>query len=135
MIHIGIQTLQLIQNIYKFVFSGMEAVYVIIKTVNDGIWYTVNGVYVITDTIVSAPGKMYNITITAVNTFVEETVYPSIDWFLYGPKISNTRYYLFLITCVFLCSVYNWYINSKYSKRNQVPKFIERQVEEKEKAA
>lgn len=138
-VHIGVQALQLIRNIYRFVFSGMEAVYVVVKTVNDGIHFTINGVSIIIYTIVSTPERMYNFTIQtidsanqSVHSFIDDTVYPTIDWFLYGPKISNTRYYLFLLTCICLCSIYNWYRNSKYSKRNYVPKFTPQQEQEQE---
>ena len=144
-VHIGVQGFYLVRSAYRFIFSGMEAVYTVLATVNTGIQYTTNGVYYIVDTTLQTPQRLYNFTVytldltnQTITNFIDETVYPTVDWFLYGPKINNTKYYMFLITLLVLCSIYNWYRNSKYSSRQKYTKQEilnpEEAAEKKEKA-
>lgn len=117
-VHIVKQGLIAVKNIYNIILASLETFYLALKAINDFIWYIVEGTEVVVTTVVTAPRRFYDYANTTITTFVEDTVAPAIDWFLYGPKISNTRYYILLVVLVVGFAAWNYYGSFKIRKNS-----------------
>jgi len=117
-IHIVKQGLIAVKNIYHILIGSLQTFYVALKTVNDAFWYVVEGTELVVTTVVTAPGRMFDYANKTVTVFVEDQVLPTIDWILYGPKISYTRYYILLAVLILGFSAWNYYGNYKKKKQS-----------------
>jgi len=117
-VHIVKQGLVAIKNVYSIILVSLETFYLALKSINDFVWYIVEGGSMVIDTIVSTPGHIYGYTNKTLTVFVEEYFTPAVNWFLYGPKISTTRYYILLLVLLVGCSLWNYYGTSKKNKNS-----------------
>jgi hypothetical protein len=117
-IHIVKQGFIAIKNVYNIIIASLETFYLALKSINDFFWYVVEGTEMVVTTVATAPKRMYEYANTTLTYFVEDQVLPAIDWILYGPKISYTRYYILVLVLVVGFSAWNYY---KTSKRNKTP--------------
>ena len=115
-VHIVKQGFIAVKNIYNIILASLETFYLALKTMNDFFWYIVEGTEVVVTTVATAPRRMYDFANTTITVFVEETVTPAVNWFLYGPKISYTRYYILVAVLVIGFSAWNWYKNRQQQK-------------------
>lgn len=120
-VHIVKQGFIAVKNVYNIILASLETFYLALKTVNDFFWYVVEGTEMVVTTVVTAPRRMYDYANTTITVFVEEQVVPTIDWILYGPKISHTRYYILLAVLVLGFSAWNYYRAHK-KRRNSANK-------------
>ena len=115
-VHIVKQGLIAVKNIYNIILASLETFYLALKTMNDFFWYIVEGTEMVVTTVVTAPRRMYDFANTTITVFVEDTVAPAVNWFLYGPKISYTRYYILVAVLVVGFSAWNYYKNRQQQK-------------------
>jgi phage-related protein len=119
-VHIVKQGFLVIRNVYNIIIASLETFYLALKSINDFFWFIVEGSQVVVSTVVSAPGRAYDYVNTTLTTFVEDQVVPAVNWFLYGPKISNTRYYILVLVLVGGFAAWNSY--QKYKQRKNSAK-------------
>ncbi len=115
-VHIVKQGFVAVKNVYNIIIASLETFYLALKTVNDFFWYVIEGTEVVVTTVVTAPRRFYDYANTTITVFVEDQVVPAVDWILYGPKISNTRYYILLIALIVGFSAWNYYASYKRKK-------------------
>ncbi len=115
-IHIVKQGFIAIKNVYNIILASLETFYLALKTVNDFFWYVVEGTEVVVTTVATAPRRFYDYANVTITTFIEEQVLPTVDWIMYGPKISNTRYYILLLVLIVGFSAWNYYRTSPKHK-------------------
>jgi phage-related protein len=119
-VHIVKQGIITIKNVYSIILVSLETFYLALKSINNFVWYIVEGGSMVVNTVVSAPSRMYEYANTTITVFVEEYFTPAVNWFLYGPKISTTRYYLLLLVLLVGSSLWKYY--GIYKKNNYSPK-------------
>lgn len=117
-VHIVKQGVLAIKNVYSIILISLETFYLALKSINDFVWYIVEGGSMVVNTVVSAPSRMYEYANTTFTAFLEEGVAPVVNWFLYGPKVSNTRYYILLLVLVVGSSLWNYYGIYKKNKHS-----------------
>jgi hypothetical protein len=117
-LHIVKQGIITIKNVYNIILVSLETFYLALKSINDFVWYIVEGGSMVVDTIISTPGRIYEYTHTSITAFVEEYFEPVVNWFLYGPKISTTRYYILLLVLLVGSSLWNYYGVYKKNKNS-----------------
>lgn len=115
-VHIVMQGVMLVKQAYQLIMGAIETFYLFLKTINDGLWFVVNGVSTTVDTVVSLPGRLVCLVNTTVTDFMETKVIPGINWFLYGPKVSSSRYYMMLLAMLLVCAIWNYYTVTKAKK-------------------
>jgi len=115
-VHIVKQGFLAVRNVYNIIMASLETFYLALKSINDFFWVIVEGGEMVVSTVVNAPRRFYDYANTTITVFVEDTVAPAVDWFMYGPKISYTRYYILLAALIVGFSAWNYY--KTYQKRN-----------------
>jgi hypothetical protein len=108
-VHIVKQGVLAIKNVYMIILASLETFYIALKSINDFVWYIVEGGSMVVNTVVSAPSRLYGYANKTITSFVEEQLLPGVEWFLYGPKISSMRYYTLLLILLVGCSLWNYY--------------------------
>lgn len=119
-VHIVMQGVLFLKQAYQLIMGAIETFYLFLKTINDALWFVVNGVSTTVETVVSLPGRLVCLVNTTVTDFMETKVLPGINWFLYGPKISSTRYYTMLLALLVICAIWNYYTVAKKKKARRV---------------
>jgi hypothetical protein len=117
-VHIVKQGFLVIKNVYNIIIASLETFYLALKSINNFFWFVVEGTEVVVTTVVSAPSRIYTYANQTITSFVEEQVLPAVNWFLYGPKISNTRYYILLGVLIVGFSAWNYYTIYKQRKNS-----------------
>jgi len=118
LVHIVKQGVLVIKNVYTIILAGLETFYLALKSINDFGWYIAEGGALVVNTMVTAPGRFYAYANTTITVFIKEQVLPTVDWFLYGPTISNTRYYMLLLLFIVVFSLWNYYGTYKKKKNS-----------------
>lgn len=112
-LHIVKQSALAIRNVYTIILTGLETFYIALKSINDFVWYILEGSSIVVHTIVTAPSRLYEYVNKSFASFVDEQLLPFVEWFLYGPKISSMRYYTLLLILLAGCSLWNYYGSQK----------------------